>query len=271
MKKILLFLMICGMILLQANNINKHEKVKTTEKLGHFVPLNLRFTDEHGVTKSLKEFTNGKPTVISVNYFHCPGICGPQIDSLTKSLGQLKMKEGKEYNALTISFVTTDTPKDALFFKKNHTQLIHKKDFNADAWHFLVTDNNQTMNTLLKSLGYEYKKIVNKQGFTDYIHPTDLAIISPKGKITRYLEGIQYLPFDLQMALMEAGKGTVRPTITRALAFCYSFDPQSSKYTVAYKKIFGVVASIFLVMIFLYFLITGMKQRKQRNKEKEIR
>jgi len=263
MKKFLLIMLILGAIFLQADTASKNGKIGTYEKLGHFVPLDLSFTDEHGVTKSLKEFVNGKPTVISVNYFHCPGICGPQIDSLTKSLGQLKMKEGKEYNALTISFVTKDTPKDALLFKKNHTQLIHKKDFDANAWHFLVTDNNQTMNALLKSLGYEYKKIVNKQGFTDYIHPTDLAIISPKGKITRYLEGIQYLPFDLQMALMEAGEGTVRPTITRALAFCYSFDPQSSKYAVAYKKIFGVIMSIFLVIIFLYFLITGKKQKKE--------
>ena len=261
MKKFLLIMLIFGAIFLQAGTAAKNGKVGTYEKLGHFVPLNLRFTDEHEVTKSLKEFVNGKPTVISVNYFHCPGICGPQIDSLTKSLGNLKMEEGKEYNALTISFVTTDTTKDAMVFKKNHTRVL-KKNFNANAWHFLVTDNNQTMHTFLESLGYEYKKIVNKQGFTDYIHPTDLAIISPKGKITRYLEGIQYLPFDLQMALIEAGKGTVRPTITRALAFCYSFDPQSSKYVVAYKKIFGVIVSIFLVMIFLYFLITGMKQRK---------
>ncbi|WP_331773761.1 SCO family protein [Sulfurospirillum sp. 1612] len=261
MKKVLLVVLIFGTIFLQADTPNKNGKVGTYEKLGHFVPLDLRFTDEHGVTKSLKEFVDGKPTVISVNYFHCPGICGPQIDSLTKSLGNLKLKEGKEYNALTISFVTTDTPKDAMVFKKNHTQVI-KKSFDADAWHFLVTDNNQTMHTFLESLGYEYKKIVNKQGFIDYIHPTDLAIISPKGKITRYLEGIQYLPFDLQMALTEAGAGTVRPTITRALAFCYSFDPQSSKYVVQYKKIFGLVVSIFLIIIFLYFFITGKKHRK---------
>jgi len=242
-------------------------KIGIQERLGNFIPLNLVFTDAHGVKKTLGAFMNGKPTVISVNYFHCPGICGPQIDSLSRSLGQLKMKAGKEYTALTFSFVTTDKPKDALFFKKNHTKLIHKKDFNANAWHFLVTDNNQTMNTLLKSLGYEYKKIVNKQGLINYIHPTDLAIISPKGKITRYLEGIQYLPFDLQMALIEAGKGTVRPTISRMITLCYSFDPKSSKYFVAYKKIFGVIESIILLFIFLYFLITGIKQRKKRESE----
>jgi len=258
MKNIFLLFSI---LLLHTLSYGSDDKIGTYERLGSFVPSDLVFTDEHNKTKTLGEFINGKPTVISVNYFHCPGICGPQIDSLTKSLDQLKMEEGKEYNALTISFVTTDTPKDALIFKNNHTKII-RKNFSADAWHFLVTNNQKTMDTLSKSLGYEYKKIVNKQGFTDYIHPTGLVILSPKGKITRYLEGIQYLPFDLQMALLEAGQGTVRPTITRALAFCYSFNPQSSKYEVQFKKIFGVLTTIFLIIVFLYNIKKAKKQRK---------
>jgi len=236
-------------------------KIGTYERLGKYVPLNLVFTNDRGQTKTLKEFINGKPTVISVNYFHCPGICGPQIDSLTKSLDQLDMKEGKDYQALTISFVTTDTAKDAYEFKKNHTSRI-RKDFNPNAWSFLVTKKQKTVDELSNSLGYEYKKIKNAQGFTDYIHPAGLVIVSPKGKITRYLSGIQYLPFDLKMALIEATKGTVRPTIARALAFCYSFQPKSGKYVIEFKKIFGVIMTIFLVIIFLYFLITGIKRRK---------
>lgn len=264
-KKILLFMLT---LLLATNIYSSDEKIGTYERLGKFVPLDLIFMDENNQTKTLGQFMNNKPTVISVNYFHCPGICGPQIDALTKSLDHLDMQEGKEFNALTISFVTSDTSKDALLFKNNHTRVINK-DFDATAWHFLVTDNNQTRDKLLQSLGYEYKKIVTKQGFTDYIHPTGLVIISPEGKITRYLEGIHYLPFDLKMALLESAKGTVRPTITRALAFCYSFDPKSSKYVIEYKKIFGVIVSVFLVIIFLYFYITGKRNQKRRDQEGE--
>ena len=266
MKKILLFMLT---LFLATNMYASDDKIGTYERLGKFVPLDLTFQDENNQTKTLGEFINNKPTVISVNYYHCPGICGPQIDSLTKSLDHLDMKEGKEFNALTISFVTSDTPKDALLFKNNHTRVLNK-NFDASAWHFLVTDNNQTRDKLLHSLGYEYKKIVTKQGFTDYIHPTGLVVISPEGKITRYLEGIQYLPFDLKMALLESAKGTVRPTITRALAFCYSFDPKSSKYVIEYKKIFGVVVSLFLVIIFLYFSFTSKRNKaKKRNQEGE--
>jgi protein SCO1/2 len=241
------------------------DKIGAYERLGNHVPLDLVYTNELGQKKTLGEFMDGKPTIISVNYFHCPGICGPQIDSLTKSLDKIGLIEGKEYKALTISFVTTDTAKDAMIFKKNHVHLI-KDSFDKSAWNFLVSDDQKTIDTLTKAFGYEYKKIVNKQGFTDYIHPTALIVLAPDGKITRYLEGIQYLPVDLKMALLEAAQGKVRPTITRALAFCYSFDPESSKYIVEYKKIFGVVSTFFLIVIFLYFLITGKKTRKGDSK-----
>jgi len=261
--RVIITILLMALISLNANNQDSsNAKIGTYEKLGKYVPLNLVFTNDRGQTKTLKEFMDGKPTVISVNYFHCPGLCGPQIDSLTKSLDKLDMKEGKDYKALTISFVPTDTANDAYEFKKNHTNRI-RKDFNPDAWDFLVTNKQKTIDKLSNSLGYEYKKIKNAQGFTDYIHPAGLVIISPKGKITRYLSGIQYLPFDLKMALIEATKGTVRPTIARALAFCYSFQPKSGRYVIEVKKIFGVVMTIFLILIFLYFLITGIKKRNK--------
>jgi protein SCO1/2 len=255
--KIIITILLTTLISLNASDT----KIGTFEKLGKYVPMDLVFTNDKGQTETLKKFTDGKPTVISVNYFHCPGLCGPQIDSLAKSLDKLDMKEGKDYKALTISFVPTDTAKDAYDFKRNHTSRI-RKNFNPDAWNFLVSNKQETIDKLSKSLGYEYKKIKNAQGFTDYIHPAGLVIISPKGKITRYLSGIQYLPFDLKMALIEATKGTVRPTIARALAFCYSFQPKSGRYVIEYKKIFGVVMTFFMIIIFLYFLITGIKRRK---------
>jgi len=249
------------MIIFSSHIYASNTKVGTYERLGKYVPLDLKFSDEFNRTKTLGEFMDGKPTVISVNYFHCPGICGPQIDSLTKSLDKLDMIGGKEYKALTISFVATDTPKDAKDFKDNHTRVLNDA-FNPNAWNFLVSNDQKTIDKFSKSVGYEYKKIKNKLGFTDYIHPIGLVILSPKGEITRYLDGINYLPFDLKMALLEAAKGQVRPTITRALSFCYSFQPKSGKYVIQYKKIFGVVVTLFLIIVFLYFYITGKRKRK---------
>ncbi|MDX1808245.1 MAG: SCO family protein [Sulfurospirillaceae bacterium] len=260
MKKfLLLFLSVYFSMFLYGSDT----KIGTYERLGKFVPLNLVFTDEHGVKKTLGEFMENKPTVISVNYFHCPGICGPQIDGMTKSLDKLNLKEGKDYKALTISFVTTDGPKDAMWFKKNHTAVI-RKDFNKSAWSFLTTPDKKTVDALTNALGYNFKKIINKQGFIDYIHPAGLVILSPKGKITRYLNGIDYLPFDLQMAIGEASKGIARPTIARAVAFCFSFDPKSNKYVFETKKIFGAVMTLFMIMLFIYFVLTSKSRKRKK-------
>lgn len=244
------------------SNINaSDDKIGAYERLGNHVPLDLVFTNELGETKTLGEYMNGKPTVISVNYFKCPGICGPQIDGLTKSLDRIQLIEGEEYKPLTISFLTTDTAEDAANFKKNHTNVL-RKDFNIKAWNFLVTKKQKTIDTLTKALGYEYKKIVTKKGFDDYIHPTGLVVLAPDGKITRYLQGIRYTPFDLKMAFFEAAKGEVRPTIARALAFCFSFDPENSKYVLQTNKIFATIMLLFILGLFIY-LIKSSKQKKK--------
>lgn len=244
-------------------------KIGTYEQLGKTIPLDLVFQDETGVKKSLKELMDGKPTVISLNYYNCPGICGPQLDGIFIALDKMKMDETKDYKVLTLSFSPDDTPEDAAKSKKNHLHMM-RKDYDKKAWSFLVSDKKETIDALTNALGFEYKKIINKQGFVDYVHPAGLVTISPKGKITRYLSGIKYNPFDLKMALIEASEETVRPTISKALAFCFSYDPEGKKYVFATNKIAATIILTLLLGFFIYLLIAGKNRNKnQRNDEKE--
>ena len=244
-------------------------KIGTYEQLGKTIPLDLVFQDETGMKKSLREFMDGKPTVISLNYYNCPGICGPQLDGIFIALDKMKMDETKEYKVLTLSFSPDDTPQDAANAKKNHLHMM-RKDYDQRAWNFLVADKKETIDALTNALGFEYKKIINKQGYVDYVHPAGLVTISPKGKITRYLSGIKYNPFDLKMALIEASEETVRPTISKALAFCFSYDPENKKYVFATNKIVATIILSILLVLFIYLLIAGKNRNKnQRTNEKE--
>ena len=246
-------------------------KIGTYEQLGKMIPLELVFQDETGAKKSLKELMGGKPTVISLNYYNCPGICGPQLDGIFIALDKMKMDEKKDYKVLTLSFSPDDTPQDAAESKKNHLHMM-RKDYDKDAWSFLVSDKKETIDALTNALGFEYKKIINKQGYVDYVHPAGLVTISPEGKITRYLSGIKYNPFDLKMALIEASEGTVRPTISKALAFCFSYDPENKKYVFATNKIVATIILTGILFLFIYLLIAGKnrtKNKNQRNDEKE--
>ena len=86
-------------------------------------------------------------------------------------------------------------------------------------------------------------KIVNAVGFKfkraglDFIHPAAIMVVSPKGKITRYLYGISFLPIDLKMAIIESQKGLSRPTVSKILTYCFAYDPQGRKYKLEVTKI----------------------------------
>ncbi|QEH05691.1 hypothetical protein [Sulfurospirillum multivorans] len=114
---------------------------------------------------------------------------------------------------------------------------------------------------MTQSVGFHYEKQMGHHGMmVEYIHPAVLIALSPEGKITRYLNGIKQLPFDIQMAMMEASQGTVRPTIAKTLLFCFSFDSVAKTYVLATEKIVAVVLSLLLGGFFLYLVLTGRKK-----------
>lgn len=61
------------MLIVLLLNIVQAESLGVNEKLGEYVPLDLTFIDENGKSRTLKEYMDGKPTILSLNYFRCGG------------------------------------------------------------------------------------------------------------------------------------------------------------------------------------------------------
>jgi len=254
MKKLLMFLMLS--IIVNAGQLG------VNEKLGTMIPLDLTFIDETGKSRTLKEYMDGKPTMISLNYFRCAGICGPQLEDMAQMLSRLDLAENTDYKALTISFAEDETPALAAAKRKTHLAAINR-DFVQDAWHFLLGENNSSA-ILAEKVGFTYEKTVSKAGVVDYVHPAALIMLSPEGKVTRYLNGIEQLPFDVKMALMEAGQGKVGPTIAKNLLFCFAYDPKAKTYIFKWEKIAATVMFAIMFGFFIYLVRTG---RKEEDKE----
>lgn len=121
------------------------------------------------------------------------GICGPQLEDMAKLLSKLDLSENTDYKVLTVSFAL-DEPFSLAKAKRDMYHNAMTRPYVQDAWHFLVTEGNSSA-VLADKVGFTYKKTVTDAGVVDYIHPATLIVISPKGKITRYLSGINQLPF----------------------------------------------------------------------------
>jgi protein SCO1/2 len=231
-------------------------KVGIQEKLGQNIPLDVELYDEQGRLVTLKDLVN-KPTIFTFVYYRCPGICSPLLNELAKVVNKLDLEIGKEYQILTISFDHREKPELAAEKQQSYLDLVGK-NIDPNGWRFFTTDS-VTIQRLTDSAGFYFMRSGN-----DYVHAGALIIASPHGKITRYINGIQYLPFDVKMAVYEASTGTVTPTIAKILAMCYSYDPDSHTYTLNILRIATVVV-IGLVGIFvLVFIVRPKKKQAER-------
>lgn len=246
---------------IKASNDNPPE-VGIVEKLGQTIPLDLEFTDSKGVKKKLREVID-KPTILSLVYYNCPGICSPLLTNMSAVMDQVKLEPGKHFEALTISFDHREGWDKAKKWKANYLSSM-KREFGEDNWEFMVGDS-VSIRKLSDAVGFYFKP-----DGVDYVHAGSLFILTPEGKISRYMLGIEYNPFDLQMSLSEAAKGKSMPTITKVLQFCFNYDPEGKKYVFNFTKVAGTVIIFGAGLFFVVLLIMGKsKKSKKKNLTEE--
>jgi protein SCO1/2 len=236
----------------------KKPEVGIEEQLGKNIPLNLEFYDEDGYLLKLSEIIN-KPTILNLVFYECRGICTPLLTELAENVNKVNLSIGKDYQILTISFDHTEKPQLAATKKINYIKLL-EKPIQPSVWRFMTGDS-LNIKTLTDAVGFYYKKEADQ-----FIHAGALIFISPEGKITRYLMGIDYLPFNIKMAVIEASEGKVGPTIAKLLKFCYTYDSEGRTYALNITRIIGV-GMIFLIAVFVIFLT--LKPKKSRKAEEK--
>ena len=249
---VLIAFLLCGTAYAQATGNAGSSEVGITPMLGRNVPLDLTFHDENGKTVSLKELIQ-KPVVLTLVYLHCPNICPFLLQNLAAVFDQMPAEPGKDYVALSVSFDERETPTFAREQKKLYLKMIDRP-FPADAWRFLTGDTDN-IQKLTEAVGFRYRRVGE-----NFAHPVAVMVLSPEGKITRYLYGMDPLPFDLKMALVEASHGTIGPAISKAIQFCFSVDPKSHKLAFNALKVTGTVTLFFAGLFILFLLFKGRKR-----------
>ena len=247
-----LFIIFAGTGRLLAQDTNP--EVGVAEHLDTVIPSGLTFNNEQNQPVRLRNLI-GKPTILILIYYDCPGICPQILSGVSDVIENMGMAMGKDYQVVTVSFNYNDTPARAVEKKPNYLRNYSKQ--HASDW-FWLTGDSSNIYGLTNTVGFNFTRAGN-----DFIHPSVIMIVSPEGKITRYLYGTSFLPFDVKMALVEARKGQSRPTINRVLEYCFSYDPEGRRYTLQVTKIAATVIIFFAVLLFLILVIRSNRKKKQ--------
>src|SRR4051812_32582511 len=93
--------------------------VGVDQKLGKSIPLELEFQDERGQPVRLADVSAGKPVVLTLAYYKCPGLCTLVLTGVADALKQISPLLGKDYRALTVSISPKEGPPLALAKKRS--------------------------------------------------------------------------------------------------------------------------------------------------------
>ena len=234
------------------------KEIGIDQRLNEQVPLDLTFRDEEGHPVQLKQYFKDKPVVLSLIYYSCPMLCPQTLDALRRSLDLLTFDVGKEYEVLTVSFDPNDKPETAAGEKKALVQAYNRAGA-ADGWHFLTGDQ-QSIQALTSAVGFKYRYDPKTMM---YVHATGIMILTPEGKISRYLYGIEYQPTDLRLGLVEASEHKVGSPVDQVLLFCFHYDTSRGKYTLLTMNLVKAGGVLILLAIGGLFLAVRMLNKKR--------
>ncbi|MBI4913923.1 MAG: SCO family protein [Acidobacteria bacterium] len=234
------------------------DAVGVEERLGAQVPLDLVLKAEDGSPVRLGQLL-GKPTILTLNYFRCAGICTPLLNGVVEVVDRTQAVPGTEFQVLTVSFDGRDTPEIAAQKRANYLAEI-KRPMPAGAWRFLTGPDADTR-ALADAVGFKFKR----EG-EDFIHAGVIVFLSPNGRVTRYMYGTTFLPADLQMAVGEAARGEASPTITKLLKICFNQDPAGRGYVFSATKA-GAIVVVLLALGYVVYLVRPRRRTQPQSGE----
>jgi len=241
---------------------------EVTEHLGDTVSINdITLRDETGKPVKLAEFFHkGRPVLLNLGYYGCPMLCSMVLNGMTDSMkGVTEWTPGREYEILSVSIDPTEGPELAAKKKQAYLESFGRPEA-ASGWHFL-TGTRQTEDQIRKlagQVGFGYKYDAEQK---QYAHGAVLVVLTPEGRVSRYLYGMKFFAKDLKLALLEASNGKIGNVIERILLFCYRYDPQSRKYSVYLNRVMQAGSAGTIVLFGGYLAVFWRGQRKRKNKE----
>jgi protein SCO1/2 len=230
------------------------------QNLDQRIPLDVPFRDEAGRTVMLGDYFGKKPVVMVFAYYDCPMLCTLVINGLSSALNVLSMDPGKDFEIVTVSFDPRDTPATATAKKTFYLER-YRRAGAAEGWHFLSGDQ-PSIDRLTKAAGFHY---VWDKETKQFAHPTGVIVLTPEGRLARYLFGIEYGPRGLRYALIEASNGRVGTAVDQILLYCYHYDPMTGRYGLVIMRAMRV-AGVATVLLISTFIIVMVRRERRDSK-----
>lgn len=233
--------------------------IRFDQRLNQVITLDEQFTDENGNPVQLDRYFHQRPVVLALGYYECPMLCGVVLNALVQGLQDLPPTlDKRDFNFL---FVSID-PKETSGLAKNKLENYLRRYGWAPAaerWHFL-TGEEPAIRRLADQIGFRYRyDQVSKQ----YVHPSGLVALTPNGKISSYLLGIEFPAKEIDRSITLVRHDAVAAPVSSLALLC--FCPNVAPGTVAYVVLMIMRAAAVLTLITLGVIIYRAHRRRSKD------
>ena len=248
--------------------VEQLEGVGIDEHPGEAIPLVLPFRDSERNAVHLGDYFDGeRPVILTLNYFKCPMLCGLMLNGLVDSLSTLNWTPGREFEVVTVSINPLETPTLAKQNKQAYIKSLGKPEA-ARGWHFL-TGNQNEITALADAVGFRYRLDPLTE---EFLHQAAIFVITPDGRISRYLYGVMYPTNDVKLALAEAADGKIGSTTERIFLACFTYDPATGSYVpqaLGIMRVAGLITVIVMALALGGFWMRDARRRSRNGRPPE--
>jgi protein SCO1/2 len=228
-------------------------------KLNAQVPLGAMFVDQTGRDVRLGDFFGGdRPVALVLAYYECPALCGQVISATAGSMIPLDFDASEDFDVLVVSFDPGETP--AMARDRREAFLKRYGRPGTEAGVNFLTGRQESIDALTAAVGFKYKY---DPAIDQFAHPSVLTVLTPEGRVSRYLFGIEFAPRDLRFALIDASNGAIGTVVDQAVLFCYLYDPTTGSYGFAVINAVRAAGLLTVLGLGAFILMSLRRERRQ--------
>jgi protein SCO1/2 len=232
------------------------DSVGIDQRLGEQVPLDLVFKDELGNAVTLGQYFKDRPVILVPAYYECPMLCTQILNGLLSGLRPLSLNAGEDFYVVSFSFNPKEGHELARAKKMAYVEG-YQREGSENGWHFLTGDAS-SISALTKTLGYRY---AYDPETGEYIHASGIMLVTPEGKLSRYLYGVEFAPRDLKLGLLESGQEKIGTPVDAVMLFCFQYNPLTGKYSLAVYRLVRIAGLLSVVCIVSFIVVMVRKER----------
>jgi protein SCO1 len=240
---------------------NPLEAVRYDQRMNNQIPLDTQLNNEAGQQIRLGDFFGDKPIVMVFAYYECPMLCTLVLNDLTRALRSVDLEIGNQFEVITVSIDPRETSELAAAKKRTYLNEYGRPGAEP-GWHFLTGEEN-AIQALTEAAGFQY---MYDEELDQYAHPAGIFILTPSGRIARYLLGIEYSPNDLRLGLVEASAGKISTPIDQFFLLCYTYDPVTGRYTLVIENVLKIAGGATVLLISTMVLGFVWRERRRNNR-----